>query len=88
MTHSARSPAIRPGSGAFSLDPPIIRGGEAPRESVDPGFRRGLGDRKAAHRVTRHDARVIDLPDVFAGLLMLLTVALFAAMIWAGNHRH
>jgi hypothetical protein len=67
VTHSARSPAIRPGSAAF---------------------RRALGDRKAAHRVTRHDARVIDLPDVFAGLLMLLTVALFAAMIWAGNHRH
>jgi hypothetical protein len=31
---------------------------------------------------------VIDLPDVFAVALMLLTVALFGAMIWAGNHQH
>lgn len=32
--------------------------------------------------------RVIDLPDIFAAALLLLTVALFAAMIWAGNHQH
>jgi hypothetical protein len=31
---------------------------------------------------------VIDLPDLFAGLLMVLTVAVFGVMIWAGNHRH
>jgi hypothetical protein len=31
---------------------------------------------------------VIDLPNVFAVVLVLLTVALFAAMIWAGNHQH
>ena len=33
-------------------------------------------------------ARVIDLPDIVAAALLLLTVALFAAMIWAGNHQH
>jgi hypothetical protein len=32
--------------------------------------------------------RVFDLPDVLAVALMLLTVAVFAAMIWAGNHQH
>jgi hypothetical protein len=31
---------------------------------------------------------VFDLPDVLAVALMLLTVAVFAAMIWAGNHQH
>jgi hypothetical protein len=31
---------------------------------------------------------VIELPDIFAVVLMLLAVALFAAMIWAGNHQH
>jgi hypothetical protein len=31
---------------------------------------------------------VIDLPNIFAVALMLLTVAVFAAMIWAGNHTH
>jgi hypothetical protein len=31
---------------------------------------------------------VIDLHDIFAAALMLLTVAVFAAMIWAGNHSH
>jgi len=31
---------------------------------------------------------VIELSDIFAAGLMLLTVALFAAMIWAGNHQH
>ena len=33
-------------------------------------------------------AHVIDLPHIFAVAVMLLTVALFAAMIWAGNHQH
>jgi hypothetical protein len=31
---------------------------------------------------------VIDLPDPFAAALLLLTIALFGAMIWAGNHSH
>jgi hypothetical protein len=31
---------------------------------------------------------VIDLPNFFAVALMLLAVAIFAAMIWAGNHTH
>jgi hypothetical protein len=31
---------------------------------------------------------VFDLPDVLAVALMLVTVAVFAAMIWAGNHQH
>jgi hypothetical protein len=31
---------------------------------------------------------VIDLPDIFAVALMLFTAAIFAAMIWAGNHSH
>ena len=31
---------------------------------------------------------MIDLPHVFAVALMVLTIALFAAMIWAGNHQH
>jgi hypothetical protein len=31
---------------------------------------------------------VLDLPNIAAGVLVLLTVALFAAMIWAGNHQH
>ncbi len=32
--------------------------------------------------------RVIELHDIFAVALTLLTVALFGTMIWAGNHRH
>jgi hypothetical protein len=31
---------------------------------------------------------VIDLPDTVAVLLMLATFAVFAALIWAGNHQH
>jgi hypothetical protein len=31
---------------------------------------------------------VIDLPDFAAAALMVLTVAIFCAMIWAGNHSH
>jgi hypothetical protein len=31
---------------------------------------------------------VIDAPHIFAVVVLLLTVALFAAMIWAGNHQH
>jgi hypothetical protein len=32
--------------------------------------------------------RMIDVPNLVAGVLVLLTVALFAAMIYAGNHQH
>jgi hypothetical protein len=31
---------------------------------------------------------VIELSDIVAAALALLTVAVFAAMIWAGNHQH
>jgi hypothetical protein len=31
---------------------------------------------------------VIELPSIFAAGLVLLTVVLFAAMIWAGRHQH
>jgi hypothetical protein len=31
---------------------------------------------------------MVDLVDVVAVVLGLLTVALFAVMIWAGNHTH
>ena len=35
-----------------------------------------------------HPGSVIDAPHIFAVVVLLLTVALFAAMIWAGNHQH
>ena len=31
---------------------------------------------------------MLELPDIAAALLMILTVAVFAAMIWAGSHSH
>jgi hypothetical protein len=31
---------------------------------------------------------VIDLPNLLAVAVMALTIAVFAAMIWAGNHQH
>ena len=31
---------------------------------------------------------MIDAPHIVSVLVVLLTVALFAAMIWAGNHQH
>jgi hypothetical protein len=31
---------------------------------------------------------VIEFADIFAGALVLFTVALLAAMIWAGTHQH
>lgn len=36
----------------------------------------------------RDDVCVIDLGEIFAAALMVLTVAVFATMIWAGSHRH
>ena len=33
-------------------------------------------------------AHVIDLQNIFAVAVMILAIALFAAMIWAGNHQH
>ena len=47
-----------------------------------------LGAPKGAHGVARHHACVIELTDIAAGALMLLTVALLAVMIWAGTHQH
>jgi hypothetical protein len=38
--------------------------------------------------VAGNHGRVIELHDAFAAALVLLTVAVFAAMIWAGNHSH
>jgi hypothetical protein len=57
-------------------------------DRVAATFSPGLEDAKAAGRLARNHARVIDLPHVFAVALMILTIALFAAMIWAGNHEH
>ena len=31
---------------------------------------------------------VIESLNLLAGLVVVLTVAVFAAMIWAGNHQH
>jgi hypothetical protein len=31
---------------------------------------------------------VIEVPDIVAVVLALLTFAVFAALIWAGNHQH
>jgi len=31
---------------------------------------------------------VIDVPDIFAVVLILLAIALFGVMIWAGSHQH
>jgi hypothetical protein len=47
-----------------------------------------LADRKGPHGVARHHGEVIDSPDIFAAVLMLVAVAVFAAMIWAGRHQH
>jgi hypothetical protein len=51
-------------------------------------FRDAFTGDQVPTRRSRNHGRVIDLPDVFAVALMLLTVALFAVMIWAGNHTH
>ena len=32
--------------------------------------------------------RMIELPDIFAAALVLLTFAVFAALVWAGSHQH
>ena len=34
------------------------------------------------------DVCVIEVPDIFAVALTLLTFAVFAALIWAGRHQH
>jgi hypothetical protein len=47
-----------------------------------------LGAPKEAHGVAREYGCVIELTDIVAGALMLLTVALLAVMIWAGTHQH
>jgi hypothetical protein len=43
---------------------------------------------KGAHGIARHYACVVELTDILAGALMLVTVALLAVMIWAGTHQH
>jgi hypothetical protein len=43
---------------------------------------------KGSQGVVRHPGDVIESPDILAGALMLLAVAVFAAMIWAGGHQH
>jgi hypothetical protein len=72
--------AGRPGR----VEPRSTAGGRPPPRRFSARF----ADAKAPQRITRNHARVIDLPDIFAVALTLLTVALFAAMIWAGNHQH
>jgi hypothetical protein len=47
-----------------------------------------LGAPKGTQGVARDDGCVIELTDILAGALMLLTVALLAVMIWAGTHQH
>jgi hypothetical protein len=47
-----------------------------------------FADPEPQHGPARDHARVIELSDVAAVALMLLTVALFSVMIWAGNHQH
>jgi hypothetical protein len=51
-------------------------------------FSRGYANPEAPHRRGRNHVLVIDLPDIFAAALALLTFAVFAALIWAGNHQH
>ena len=51
-------------------------------------FSENFGRAEAPHGIGWLTGIVIELPDILAGALMLLTVALFAAMIWAGNHQH
>jgi hypothetical protein len=47
-----------------------------------------FADAQDPQGVARDHARVMELHDAFAAALVLLTVAVFAAMIWAGNHSH
>jgi hypothetical protein len=53
-----------------------------------PGFIGGFTRPKAPHRRGRHHDPVIELPDIFSAALALLTFAVFAALVWAGNHQH
>jgi hypothetical protein len=43
---------------------------------------------QARQGVSWLNASVIEPLNILAVLVLLLTVALFAAMIWAGNHQH
>ena len=51
-------------------------------------FISGFAPRKAPHGSARNHVSVIELPDIFAAALALLTFAVFAALVWAGNHQH
>jgi hypothetical protein len=52
------------------------------------GFIGGFVTPKTPHRSPRNHEPVIELPDIFAVALALLTFAVFAALVWAGNHQH
>jgi hypothetical protein len=51
-------------------------------------FISGFARSKAPQWRGRNHGWVIELPDVFAAALALLTFAVFAALVWAGNHQH
>jgi hypothetical protein len=58
--------------------------GERHAAELSPAFvSRGL-----AHSFVRHRVGMFDLSDAVPAALALLTVAVFVAMIWAGNYRH
>jgi hypothetical protein len=47
-----------------------------------------LPRRKALQWVPWNPCDVIDFPNIVAVGLMLVTIAVFAMMIWAGSHQH
>ena len=51
-------------------------------------FSNGLARAKAPQWRGRNHEYVIELPDILAASLALLTFAVFAALIWAGNYQH
>jgi hypothetical protein len=52
------------------------------------GFRARLASHKGAQGVAWHPRVVIDFPNIIAVGLMLMVIAVFAVMIWAGSHQH
>ena len=51
-------------------------------------LRPALASRAPAQSFVRNRVGMFDLTDAIPAGLALLTVAVFAAMIWAGNYRH
>jgi hypothetical protein len=49
---------------------------------------RALAGAGPAHSFVRDPGAMVELSDAFAVVLALLAAALFAVMIWAGNHTH